>query len=112
MPVRPWRGGAAGASQRVSGLTGRLSIGRTTMYALIGAGAIESVKVDRLSRVPADALTGYVATSTSTQPMWLMAVGISVFPLVIRRRNERLQPTLAQWPVRRLPPMPLPVRVL
>ena len=31
------------------------------MYALIGAGAIESVKVGRLRRVPADALTGYVA---------------------------------------------------
>jgi excisionase family DNA binding protein len=39
----------------------RLSVGRTTMYALIGAGAIKSVKVGRLRRVPADALTGYVA---------------------------------------------------
>lgn len=39
----------------------RLSVGRTTMYALIGAGVIESVKVGRLRRVPADALTGYVA---------------------------------------------------
>lgn len=39
----------------------QLSIGRTTMYALIGAGAIESLKVGRLRRVPADALTGYVA---------------------------------------------------
>jgi excisionase family DNA binding protein len=38
-----------------------LSVGRTTMYALIGAGAIDSVKVGRLRRVPADALTGYVS---------------------------------------------------
>lgn len=45
----------------VEAAAAQLSIGRTTMYALIGAGAIESVKVGRLRRVSADALTGYVA---------------------------------------------------
>jgi len=39
----------------------QLSIGRTTMYALIKTGAIESVRVGRLRRVPASALTDYVA---------------------------------------------------
>lgn len=39
----------------------RLAVGRTTLYALIGAGAIDSVKIGRLRRVPADALTGYVS---------------------------------------------------
>ena len=39
----------------------QLSIGRTTMYALLKTGAIESVRVGRLRRVPASALTDYVA---------------------------------------------------
>lgn len=38
----------------------QLSIGRTSMFALIKAGDIESVKVGHLRRVPADALTRYV----------------------------------------------------
>lgn len=38
----------------------RLSIGRTTMFALIKTRAIESVKVGRLRRVPADAITDYI----------------------------------------------------
>lgn len=39
----------------------RLRIGRTTMYALIASGAVESVPVGRLRRVPPDALHTYVA---------------------------------------------------
>jgi len=39
----------------------RLSVGRTTMYALIASGEIPSVTVGRLRRVPAEALKDYVA---------------------------------------------------
>lgn len=44
----------------VEAAAGRLSIGRTTMYALIKTGAVESVLVGRLRRIPADALTHYL----------------------------------------------------
>jgi len=37
----------------------QLSIGRTTMYALIKTGAITSVRIGRLRRIPAEALTAY-----------------------------------------------------
>lgn len=36
-----------------------LGIGRTTMYALIKTGDIESVKIGRLRRIPQDALESY-----------------------------------------------------
>ncbi|MER7815228.1 helix-turn-helix domain-containing protein [Streptomyces sp. NPDC096153] len=39
----------------------RLGIGRTTCYALIASGELESVKVGSLRRIPADALAVYVA---------------------------------------------------
>lgn len=45
----------------------RLSIGRTTMYALIKNGQITSVRVGHLRRVPADALTAYAARLIATQ---------------------------------------------
>ncbi|MEK6437556.1 helix-turn-helix domain-containing protein [Pseudonocardia sp. T1-2H] len=38
----------------------RLRIGRTLMYALVSAGEVESVRIGRLRRIPADALTTYV----------------------------------------------------
>lgn len=38
----------------------QLSIGRTTMYALIKAGAVESVLVGRLRRIPVEALVRYL----------------------------------------------------
>jgi excisionase family DNA binding protein len=38
----------------------RLGIGRTMMYALITAGEVESVRIGRLRRIPADALEQYV----------------------------------------------------
>lgn len=37
-----------------------LGIGRTFMYALVRTGAVESVKIGRLRRVPADALREFV----------------------------------------------------
>ena len=37
----------------------QLSIGRTTMYALIKTGAITSIRIGRLRRIPAEALTAY-----------------------------------------------------
>lgn len=37
-----------------------LGIGRTLMYELIGSGAVESVTIGRLRRVPAGALTAFV----------------------------------------------------
>jgi len=45
----------------------QLSIGRTTMYALIKTGAIESVRVGRLRRVPAEALTAYTTRLIAEQ---------------------------------------------
>jgi excisionase family DNA binding protein len=44
-----------------------LSIGRTTMYALIKTGAIESVRVGRLRRVPAEAINDYIARLAAVQ---------------------------------------------
>ena len=39
----------------------RLGVGRTIMYALVSSGAVESVKIGRLRRVPADALVTFLA---------------------------------------------------
>ena len=38
----------------------RLGIGRTFMYALVKAGAVESICIGRLRRIPADALETFV----------------------------------------------------
>lgn len=38
----------------------RLGIGRTVMYALVSSGAVESVRIGRLRRVPADALVTFL----------------------------------------------------
>lgn len=46
----------------------RLSIGRTTMYALIKAGHIRTVRVGQLRRVPASALSEYVMWLAHQQP--------------------------------------------
>lgn len=45
----------------------RLSIGRTTMYALLKDGQISSVRIGRLRRIPAQALTEYIARLITTQ---------------------------------------------
>jgi excisionase family DNA binding protein len=52
---------------RVEEAAARLAIGRTSMFALLRNRAIESVKVGRLRRVPADALTAYIARLVSDQ---------------------------------------------
>ena len=52
----------------VEAAASQLSIGRTTMYALIRAGAVESVLVGRLRRIPADALTRYLEALRADLP--------------------------------------------
>ncbi|WP_063775866.1 helix-turn-helix domain-containing protein [Streptomyces odonnellii] len=42
----------------------RLGVGRTTMYALLASGEIPSVTIGRLRRIPAEALSDYVAART------------------------------------------------
>ncbi|SFJ91277.1 DNA binding domain-containing protein, excisionase family [Amycolatopsis sacchari] len=44
-----------------------LSIGRTTMYALIKAGHIATVQIGQLRRVPTTALAAYVQQLTTQQ---------------------------------------------
>jgi excisionase family DNA binding protein len=44
-----------------------LSIGRTTMYELVGAGAIEVVRIGRSVRVPVDALQALVDQQRASQ---------------------------------------------
>ncbi|MFF4735104.1 excisionase family DNA-binding protein [Streptomyces sp. NPDC002536] len=39
----------------------RLRIGRTRMFALVSSGAVRSVTIGRLRRVPVEALSEYVA---------------------------------------------------
>jgi excisionase family DNA binding protein len=38
----------------------RLGVGRTVMYALVSSGAVESIQIGRLRRVPADALVTFL----------------------------------------------------
>ena len=38
----------------------QLGVGRTVMYALVSSGAVESVRIGRLRRVPADALVAFL----------------------------------------------------
>lgn len=48
----------------------QLGIGRTLMYALVKQGAVESVQIGRLRRIPADALARYLAQlRTSMSPL-------------------------------------------
>ncbi|WP_421108291.1 helix-turn-helix domain-containing protein [Streptomyces sp. NEAU-S77] len=48
----------------------RLSVGRTTMYALIREGAVRTVPIGRLRRVPVQALSDYLADrmQSNSQP--------------------------------------------
>lgn len=46
----------------------RLRVGRTTMYALVSSGAIESVKVGRLRRVPVECVDAYVTVLRTVIP--------------------------------------------
>lgn len=43
----------------------RLGVGRTLMYALVQSGAVESVKIGRLRRIPTDALADFVRSLRS-----------------------------------------------
>lgn len=45
----------------------RLGIGRTVMYALVSSGAVESVRIGRLRRVPADALVTFLDELRATR---------------------------------------------
>lgn len=45
----------------------RLRIGRTTAFALIGSGELESVMVGRLRRVPVEAISEYAANLRKSQ---------------------------------------------
>ena len=46
----------------------RLGVGRTVMYALVSSGAVESVRIGRLRRVPADALVTFLDGLRSRSP--------------------------------------------
>ena len=47
----------------------RLNIGRTTMYGLVSSGAVESVTIGRLRRVPSECLDNFVtALRTANHP--------------------------------------------
>ena len=69
-PRRPRRTNAAHRDQAdqpavrllltVEQAAGRLNVGRSTAYALILSGQLESVSVGRLRRVPADAVEAFV----------------------------------------------------
>lgn len=48
----------------------RLSIGRTTMYSLVSAGAVKSVTIGRLRRIPSECLEEHVSSlRTSGRPV-------------------------------------------
>ncbi|MFE7033501.1 helix-turn-helix domain-containing protein [Streptomyces sp. NPDC057621] len=52
---------------RVEEAARRLSIGRTTMYALIRDGAVQTVPIGRSRRVPVQALSDYLAQLMQSQ---------------------------------------------
>lgn len=58
---------SAGLLLTVEEAAERLRLGRTLVYQLISSGELESVKVGRLRRVPAECLPEYVATLRRTR---------------------------------------------
>jgi len=56
---------AAPALLTVEEAAQRLRIGRTTMYALVSTGAIKSVTIGRLRRIPSECVSEYVTTLVS-----------------------------------------------
>lgn len=46
----------------------RLMVGRTTMYALIRDGAVETVPIGRLRRVPVKAISAYLDARMQSHP--------------------------------------------
>ncbi len=51
----------------VEAAAAQLSIGRTTMYALLKNGDVASIRIGRLRRVPAEALTAYTTRLIAEQ---------------------------------------------
>ncbi|MFF4278749.1 helix-turn-helix domain-containing protein [Streptomyces kronopolitis] len=51
----------------------RLSVGRTTMYALIRDGAVETVPIGRLRRVPVKAISAYLDARMQSRPQPIAA---------------------------------------
>lgn len=51
----------------VEAAAAQLSIGRTTMYALIKAGHITTIRIGRLRRIPTEAITAYTTRLTTEQ---------------------------------------------
>ncbi|WP_308296027.1 helix-turn-helix domain-containing protein [Streptomyces sp. ISL-96] len=47
----------------------RISVGRTTMYALIRDGAVQTVPIGRLRRVPVQALSDYLTAQMQARPV-------------------------------------------
>lgn len=66
-PQEPSDGQPEGLLLTVEEAARRLGLGRTFVYRLISSGELESVKLGRLRRVPADCLPEYVATLRRTR---------------------------------------------
>ena len=67
MDVTPDPTGPTRTLLSVEAAATQLSIGRTTMYALLKNGDVASVRIGRLRRVPAEALTTYTARLIAEQ---------------------------------------------
>ena len=67
MDVTPDPPGPTRTLLSVEAAATQLSIGRTTMYALLKNGDVASVRIGRLRRVPAEALTTYTARLIAEQ---------------------------------------------
>ena len=59
MDVTPDSPGPTRTLLSVEAAATQLSIGRTTMYALLKNGDVASVRIGRLRRIPTEALTAY-----------------------------------------------------
>ena len=67
MDVTPDPPGPTRTLLSVEAAATQLSIGRTTMYALLKNGDVASIRIGRLRRVPAEALTTYTARLIAEQ---------------------------------------------
>jgi excisionase family DNA binding protein len=66
-PTDPTDSGTGWALLTVEAAANQLRIGRTTMYALLKNGDIASLRIGRLRRVPAEALTAYTTRLIAEQ---------------------------------------------
>ena len=67
MDVTPAPPGPTRTLLSVEAAATQLSIGRTTMYALLKNGDVASIRIGRLRRVPAEALTTYTTRLIAEQ---------------------------------------------